>query len=66
MYHPNELNLWHQRHRDLLRGVQSDRLARRLRPSRPKKVARSPLAECFDKQRPGVPADLHAGAGECA
>jgi hypothetical protein len=40
MYQLNEFDLWRQRRHELLREVETDRLARRLRSSRPKKIGR--------------------------
>ena len=36
MYQLNEIYLWDQHHRELLRDAETERLASRLRPSRPK------------------------------
>ncbi len=36
MYQLNEIYLWDEHHRELLRDAENERLASRLRPSRPK------------------------------
>jgi hypothetical protein len=68
MYQLNELDLRRERHHELLRKAESNRLARRLRSSYPKKIlrVRSALAVRFSKQRLDAPADLRARNVNCA
>ena len=39
MYRMNEMDLWTQRHNELVREAENGRLARRLRAARPKRIA---------------------------
>ena len=41
MYRLNEIDLWRERHRELLREAESGRIARRLRATRPKRDRRT-------------------------
>lgn len=68
MYRLDDLDLYRQRRREIMREVENDRLVRQLRLLRPRKVGRAQaaLAARLGKRLLDTPADPCARNGECA
>lgn len=68
MYRLDDLDLYRQRRREIMREVENDRLVRQLRLLRSKKVGRAQaaLAARLGKRLLDTPADPCARNGECA